>query len=78
MATEIQPEPKTDIAAIFAKDPLELTKTDISALIAKLRDSRKQFTLGNQKAGAMKPKAASGKAKQVTDVLGTLKLDLDL
>lgn len=75
---DIITEPKTDIARIFATDPLQLTKDDITALIAKLRDSRKQFTLGNQSAGKMKAAVPSKKAQQAQAALAGLKVDLDL
>lgn len=44
----------TDIAALFAKDPLSLTKDDLSAIIAHYRAARAQFNLGEKQAGAAK------------------------
>jgi hypothetical protein len=75
---ELIPEPKTDIARIFAEDPLKLTKDDIGALITKLRSQRTQFTLGNQSAGKMKAAVPSKKAQQAATALAGLKVDLDL
>lgn len=66
----------TDLSELFSRDPLKYSKDDISAIIAKMRESRAQFNLGNMKAGTVKPKAppktAAGKAAAALD----LKLDL--
>ena len=52
----------TDIATLFARNPLQLTRTDIDAIIAKIREQRTQFNLGAKLAGKMeKPKAIEGK-----------------
>ena len=34
----------TDIALLFARDPLKLTDEDINTLIAKMREQRKSFS----------------------------------
>ena len=36
---------ETDIAVLFARDPLKLTKIDIDKIIAGLRERRKNFNL---------------------------------
>lgn len=51
----------TDITELFARDPLDLSKQDISVIIAKFRESRKAFNLGNTKAGSTKPPTAKQK-----------------
>ncbi len=55
----------TDIAEIFARDPLDHTKEDIQLIVQRLRDQRHQFLAGNKTAGtpnAPKPKTAAGQA----------------
>lgn len=62
----------SDLATLFARDPLELTDQDLDAIVAKLRESRHQFNAGNMRAGSTKPKTE--KQKQAEE-LGS-KLDL--
>lgn len=50
-----------DIQEIFATDPLNLTKSDISAVVEYFRKSRGQFNLGDMKAGAT---SAAARKKQ--------------
>lgn len=64
----------TDIATLFARDPLSLTKDDITTIIEEMRKSRHAFNLGNPKAGSTKPPSA--KQKATNDLLG--KLDISL
>jgi hypothetical protein len=45
----------TDLAQLFARDPLELTKDDIRSIIEEMRKSRHAFNAGNAKAGSTKP-----------------------
>lgn len=63
----------TDLAELFARDPLTYTKgasgqtwdgPEITQIIAKYRESRAQYALGNQTAGKApaKPKTAAAKA----------------
>lgn len=57
-----EPEaPMTDIAAIFALDPLKLTRDgpEMRALIAYYREKRAQFALGDKQAGATKKVAGA-------------------
>jgi len=56
----------TDITELFARDPLSLSKQDIGVIVAKFRESRKAFNLGNVRAGSTKPLTAKQKA---TDAL---------
>lgn len=66
----------TDLAELFARDPLTLNREDFSAIVAELRSRRAQFTLGAQKAGSMKPKTEKQKATAaLTESLG-IKIDL--
>ena len=51
----------TDLATLFARDPLELTKDDISTIVDTMRQSRRAFNLGNMKAGSTKPKTEKQK-----------------
>ncbi len=62
----------TDIARLMAEDPLNLTRDDLTQMVAYFRGTRKQFNLGNLKAGSTKP--PTEKQKAVKDLLG--KLDL--
>jgi hypothetical protein len=56
--------PTTDIAELFARDPLQLSEQDLNAIIGRLREQRAQFNLGNAMAGSMKPKTAKAKITQ--------------
>lgn len=48
----------SDIAELFARDPLSLTKENIDSIIAHYRDARQKYLLGEKSAGATpKPKA---------------------
>ena len=57
----------TDITELFARDPLDLSKQDIAAIVAKFRESRKAFNLGNSRAGSTKPPTA--KQKKAADLM---------
>lgn len=63
---------ETDIAELFARDPLELSDLDIGRLVDKFREMRGQYSMGNAMAGSTKPKTA--KQKTVQDL--SAKLDL--
>lgn len=74
MTTPTEP---TDIAELFARDPLNLSEIDLDRLIAKFREMRGQYVLGNAMAGSTKPKTA--KQKQVMDLASKLDLgDLEI
>jgi len=61
----------SDITELFARDPLQLTKDDISTIVNKFRESRSAFNLGNKRAGSTKPPtAAQKKAIELKDKLG--------
>lgn len=63
----------SDIAELFAKDPLNLTKQDIDDIIARYREARQQFTLGAKSAGSTKKiKADTPKITNLDDILGDL------
>ena len=65
-----------DMSELFRRDPLSYSDQDIDIIVARFRESRKQFDLGNKKAGSTKPLSAKQKA---TEELGSkLSLDLDL
>ena len=62
----------TDIARLFAEDPLNLTKDNIDEIIAYYRTARVNFNNGEKAAGSTKKlKAASEPKAKVTS------LDLD-
>jgi hypothetical protein len=61
---------ETDIAKLFATDPLKHSEKDIEAIIAKMREARHQFNTA-----AARPKTP---AKQPDKDVTKLSLDLDL
>ncbi len=63
-----------DIAELFARDPLQLTRDDITTIITEMRKSRHAFTAGNLKAGSTKPKTE--KQKQIASLADELKISL--
>ena len=56
---------QTDIAMLFARDPLKLTRADIDAIIAALRDKRRTF--GQPAKPAATRKARVTKADKLTE-----------
>lgn len=52
----------TDLAELFARDPLELSDDNIRSIIEEMRKSRHAFNAGNAKAGSTKPKTEKQKA----------------
>lgn len=69
----------TDIAELFARDPLELSDKDIDQMVSKFREMRGQYALGNAMAGSTKPKTEKQKQAislaeklNIGDVLGDL------
>lgn len=70
------PESPTDLAELFARDPLELERKDIVKIVEELRKRRGQYALGAQKAGSMKPPSA--KAKAAAELGSKLGIKLDL
>lgn len=64
----------TDINAIMQQDPLKLSEQDIDAIVDTMRAARKQFNMGNVKAGSTKPKTEKEKALAGLNL--SLKLDL--
>lgn len=52
----------TDLATLFARDPLSLTQTDLTLIIDEMRKSRHAFNAGNMRAGSTKPKTEKQKA----------------
>jgi hypothetical protein len=52
----------SDLAELFARDPLQLTKDDIRTIIEEMRKSRHAFNAGNMKAGSTKPPTEKQKA----------------
>lgn len=65
----------TDLAQLFAADPLSLSKDDISTIIAEMRSKRHQFNLGNMKAGSTKkPTEKQAALLALKDSVGELDL----
>ncbi len=64
--------PASDINDLMAQDPLSLGEQDIRMIVAKFREMRHQFKLGNEQAGSTKAKATKPKASLAD------KLNLDL
>lgn len=64
----------TEIAELFARDPLELTRTDIEMIVDRMRNSRHQFAAGNLKAGSTKPKTE--KQKKAEELAKKVSLDV--
>lgn len=54
----------SDLAELFARDPLKLTNPDITLIIEEMRKSRHAFNAGNAKAGSTKPKTEKQKEIQ--------------
>lgn len=54
----------TDIALLFGRDPLSLSREDISAIVTEMRKRRASFNLGNMTAGKVKPKTEKEKATE--------------
>jgi hypothetical protein len=51
----------SDIAELFARDPLQCTKDDIKFIIEEYRKRQKQFNSGVMQAGNVKPKTSRAK-----------------
>ncbi len=51
----------TDLATLFARDPLSLTQADITTIVEEMRKSRHAFNAGNMRAGSTKPKTEKQK-----------------
>lgn len=68
----------TDISELFSRDPLSLTKPEITEIIQHFRKCRAQFNLGAMSAGSTKPKSEKAKAADKLTESLNLKLELDL
>lgn len=66
----------SDLAALFDKDPLQLTAEDKTEIIRAYREAQHKFNLGLTSAGATK-KIKEPKAK-ITDLSAILGKDLDI
>ena len=67
----------SDIAELFDRDPLNLTKQDLMKIIESLRAQRANWNLGVKGAGSMKPKkkpVEKATAADIDDLLKGLKL----
>lgn len=64
----------SDLAELFARDPLNLTKSDIRSIIEEMRKSRHAFNAGNAKAGSTKPKTE--KQKEIASLADKMNINL--
>lgn len=64
----------TDLAELFARDPLQLSQQDIETIVVEMRKSRHLFNAGNMKAGSTKPKTE--KQKAVADMASKLNISI--
>lgn len=71
----------SDLAALFAQDPLTYTKEgkELETIIAEFRANRGRFLLGAKSAGSTKPKSEKAKAIEALSdkIAGSLTLNLD-
>ena len=54
----------TDLAELFARDPLTYTRDDLRFVVMEMRKSRTAFAAGNMKAG----KSPATRTKKETDI----------
>lgn len=68
----------TDLTEIFARDPLSYTTEggELRTIIARMREARKGFKLGDAKAGVTKVTAKQAAAMKLADQLDIKGLDL--
>ena len=64
----------TDLAQLFARDPLKLSDADIKSIVEEMRKSRHAFNAGNAKAGSTKPKTE--KQKQIASLAEKMNISL--
>ena len=64
----------SDITELMSRDPLLLTKSDITEIVRVMRESRGKFAAGNMKAGSTKP--LTEKAKTINSLATALKVNL--
>lgn len=64
----------SDLAELFARDPLQLSQQDIETIVIEMRKSRHAFNAGNMKAGSTKPKTE--KQKQVSALVDKLNISI--
>lgn len=65
----------SDLQDLFSRDPLEYSEKDIDQIIEEFRARRKQFNLGNVKAGSAK---LTAKQKESAELGAKLNLKLEL
>jgi len=73
--------PDTPLSELYARDPLELSRSDVMQIVTKLRAQRKQFVAGNMTVGKApsKKSAVQKKSEAASKVVGELDLgDLGL
>lgn len=64
----------SDIQELMARDPLELTKDDVTEIVKQLRTMRAGFDKGNLKSGSAKPKTE--KQKEIAKIAEKLQVNL--
>lgn len=69
----------SDLAALFAQDPLTYSKQDLETIVTEFRSKRKQFLAGSITAGKTKPPSKKeSQVAQIVESLATSNLDLSL
>lgn len=63
----------TDIAKLFSEDPLNLTRENIDAIIARYREAQRNFDLGDKTAGKTKKVKDEGPKQTSIDLDDLLK-----
>ena len=66
----------SDIQELFSRDPLSLSREDLTQIVERFRASRQQFNLGNRMAGSTKPKTE--KQKKIDETVAKFNIELDL
>lgn len=64
----------TDISQLFARNPLELTRDDLTTIITTMRQSRHAFNLGAKMAGSTKP--PTEKQAKINSLASRISIDL--
>lgn len=81
MGDEVTSEPSTaTILELFSRDPLDLGKQDIDAIVAKMRAQRAAFNRGSGSKVAGRPASkqtkASAEAEKVKAAVGNIQIKL--
>lgn len=72
-----EPEAKQDIAELFARDPLDLSKQDLASIVEKLRGQRVRFAAGFADAGTPASRVSKATKAQAEATAITGEVDLE-